>query len=232
MDINSTMILLSGIAWTITYIALVYRGFKDKSYGMPLVALALNFTWELTFSIIYPPQSGGTIATIINTIWFICDIAIVISYFKFGYKYVKESLNVNKKTFLLISILAFLICFLIMYIGGPFFAQFNNYFNNDLFESAKFIAYIQNAVMSVLFVNMFYTRKKNNHPIEGQSFYIALMKMIGTAFTVGISYILLHPTSWYFMGVFIFTSLIFDLWYSVLIFRELRKHGINPLLRL
>jgi hypothetical protein len=35
MDLQSAMILLSGIAWTFTYIALVYRGFKDRSYGMP-----------------------------------------------------------------------------------------------------------------------------------------------------------------------------------------------------
>lgn len=39
----TVIVLLSGIFWTITYIALVYRGFKDKSYGMPLAALAAEY---------------------------------------------------------------------------------------------------------------------------------------------------------------------------------------------
>lgn len=52
-------VLLSGIAWTITYVALVYRGIKGKSYGMPLVPLSMNFAWEITFSLIYPPHASG-----------------------------------------------------------------------------------------------------------------------------------------------------------------------------
>ena len=51
--------VISGICWTIVYAFLAYRSFKDKSYGMPLAALALNFTWEFTFSFIYPPASVG-----------------------------------------------------------------------------------------------------------------------------------------------------------------------------
>ena len=73
-------VLLSGIAWTITYIALVYRGIKDKSYGMPLVPLALNIAWEITFSLIYPPHTTGGLATAINTVWMICDVGIVITF--------------------------------------------------------------------------------------------------------------------------------------------------------
>lgn len=33
---------ISGICWTIVYIALVYRSFRDKSYGMPIAALAMT----------------------------------------------------------------------------------------------------------------------------------------------------------------------------------------------
>ena len=45
MDVVTATVVLSGIAWTITYVALVYRGFKDRTYGMPLAALALNISW-------------------------------------------------------------------------------------------------------------------------------------------------------------------------------------------
>ena len=118
-----------------------------------------------------------------------------------------------------------------MIVGGPFFAEFS-YFNNDFFEAAKFIAFIQNAIMSILFVSFFYARKKNGHPIEGQSFTIAWTKMLGTSFTVGIFYLLDHPNNWQFVGIFVATSLIFDLWYAILIYKELKAHNISPFTRL
>lgn len=230
MNLASTVILLSGIAWTITYLALAYRGFKDKSYGMPFVALALNLTWEMTFSIIYTPHANGLMTIIINTIWLICDVAILSTFLIYGYRYFKEQYLLTKSTFYMMTLIGFSICLLIMVVGGPFFADFS-YFNQDYFESAKFIAFIQNAVMSVLFVSFFYSRKANNHPIEGQSFTIAWSKLLGTSLTVGILYLSEHPDNWHFIGIFVLTAFIFDLWYAVLIFKELKAHHINPLTR-
>lgn len=224
-------ILISGIAWTITYIALFYRGFKDKSYGMPFVALMLNFTWELTYSLIYPPHAYGLMTKIINSIWLICDIGILITFLLYGYKYFKEQYDLKKPVFYAMTFIGFTLCLMIMLVGGPFFADFS-YFSNSYFESAKFIAFIQNAVMSVLFVSFFYSRKAQNHPIEGQSFTIALSKLIGTSLTVGISYTMAHPNNWYFIGIFVATAFIFDSWYAYLIYNELKRHHINPFTRL
>ena len=36
------LVLISGISWTVVYIEMIRRGFMDKTYGMPLFALALN----------------------------------------------------------------------------------------------------------------------------------------------------------------------------------------------
>ena len=82
--------------------------------------------------------------------------------------------------------------------------------------------------MSILFVNTFYSRKKYNYSIDGQSFYSALLKFIGTSPTAGIYYILIHPDNWYFIGIFIFLCFIFDLLYCILIWNELKAKGINP----
>lgn len=225
------MVLLSGIAWTITYVALVYRGFKDKSYGMPFVALALNLTWELTYSFIYPPHTDGLMTTIINSTWMLCDIGIFATFLLYGYKYFKEQYNLKKNVFYTMTFLGFTLCLLIMLVGGPFLADFS-YFNNNYFESAKFIAFIQNAIMSVVFVSFFYARKAKNHSIEGQSFTIAISKLIGTSLTVGISYSMAHPNNWYFIGIFVATSFIFDSWYAYLIYNELKRNQINPFKRL
>lgn len=232
MDILELAPVLSGVFWTITYFIMVFRGFKDKSYGMPLVALALNFTWEVTFSMIYPPANSGTVLTIINTVWMLCDIGIVTTYFVYGYKYFKKQYGITKTIFYISSLLAFMLAFLLMYTGGPFFGNFSQYFKGDIFEGAQFIALIQNAIMSISFVSFFYSRKNSGTPIEGQSFYAAITKMLGTSFTVGIYYISQHPGTWYFIGVIILTSLIFDLWYSFLVYKALKLNGYNPLKRI
>lgn len=229
MDFVAMTILLSGIAWTITYIALVYRGLKDKSYGMPLVALALNFSWEVTYSLIYPPHTGGLMTMVINTLWMLCDIGIVATLFLYGFKYFEKKYLLSKTQFYVLSVMAFASCFAIMIVGGPFFKDFLPYFKGELFESAKFIALIQNAVMSILFVVMFLERRSS----EGQSFTIAWTKWIGTSMTVGVSYLAVeHRENWHFVGIFVALCFVFDVWYMVLIYQQLRREGINPWTRL
>lgn len=66
------MILISGLAWTITYLALIYRGFRDRTFGMPLVALALNLAWEFVFTFVHPPDE--THILIVNGVWLLFDL--------------------------------------------------------------------------------------------------------------------------------------------------------------
>ena len=43
--------VLSGLAWAIVYMESIRIGFRDKTYAMPIVALALNFAWESTYAV-------------------------------------------------------------------------------------------------------------------------------------------------------------------------------------
>lgn len=229
MDFVTGTVVLSGVAWTITYVALVYRGFKDQTYGMPLAALALNVTWEVTYSLIYPPHATGGAAWLFNTVWMICDLGIVATFLRYGYDQVRRHYELSRGEFYLGAAVAFAGSFAVMIAGGPFFSGLAPYFRGDLFESAKFIALIQNAVMSILFVSMFYLRRG----VEGQSFTIAWSKWIGTSMSVGISYLAVeHADNWRFVGVFVALSFIFDVWYMALIYRALRREGMNPWTRL
>lgn len=229
MDFITGTVVLSGIAWTITYVALVYRGFKDRTYGMPLAALALNVSWEFTYSLVYPPHSMGAAAWAFNALWMVCDLGIVATFLIFGYDQVRRHYELSRGEFYLGAACAFAGSMAVMLVGGPFFKDFTPYFRCDLFESAKFIAFVQNAVMSALFVSMFYLRRG----VEGQSFTIAWTKWIGTSMTVGLSYLAVeHPDQWHFVGVFVALSFIFDVWYTALIYRALRRRGLNPWTRL
>jgi hypothetical protein len=229
MDLVKLSVVTCGIAWTITYVALVYRGFKDKSYGMPLVPLALNFAWEVMFSMVYPPHSAGIVNIVFNSIWMICDIGIVTTFFLYGYKYFEQYYKITKSNWLIFSILAFAFSFGIMFYGGSFFGQFNLYFKNDTFEGAKFIALIQNAVISICMVLMYLQRRNS----DGQSFTIAWSKWLGTSMTVGLSYIYTHQTEQFqFIAFFVLATFIFDTYYMYLIYNQLKKEGINPWTRL
>lgn len=230
VDWLNLSVVVSGIAWTMTYISLVYRGFKDKTYGMPIIPLALNVSWEITFSLIYPPHSMGLAAEIINTIWMICDIGIVASYFLYGYKDFQKSYQLSKSQWVMFSCMAFLFSLGIMITGGRFFGQFELYFHKDTFEGAKFIAFLQNLVMSVNFVVMFWERRSS----QGQSFTIAWTKWIGTSMTVGQSYLMIDHKGEdvSFMTIIISAIFIFDVYYMQLIYKQLIKEKINPFLRL
>ena len=229
MDIVKASVIISGLSWTITYFALLYRGFRDKSYGMPFIPLALNITWEIVFSLIFPPKSMGISAEIINFIWMLCDIGIVITYFLYGYQYFK-SYNITKIEWIIFSIFGFILSFLIMITGGIFFGEFEQYFHNDIFEGAKFIAFWQNLVMSISFIIMFWERET----IDGQSFTIAWSKFIGTSISVGITYLRIEhrDENIQLMSVVISAIFILDVYYMYLIFQRLIKNGINPFLRL
>ena len=118
----------------------------------------------------------------------------------------------------------------IMLSGGPFFGQFEKYFHGDTFEGAKFIAFLQNLIMSINFIFMFWERRSS----EGQSFTIAWTKWLGTSMTVGNSYLLVEHKGeeTNFMLIVITTTIILDLYYMQMIYSQLKKEKINPLLRL
>lgn len=85
--------LLSGIGWIIVYEECIRLGLKEKTYAMPFWALALNITWEITYTYsdiflgAHGEMGGMLLAqTIVNIFWVIFDCVILYTYFKYGRK--------------------------------------------------------------------------------------------------------------------------------------------------
>ncbi len=220
-------------AWALAYAAIIYRGFKDKSYGMPIVALTLNLAWELVFALLIPPYGsadatliphGGLKAQMIFLVWATLDVVILYTYFKYGYKYFVEKYNVSRRSWVAFTVAMLIFSFFIMYNGGNFLRQFTLYFNNDQIEGAKVIAFIQNALMSISFIAMYYMRGNT----DGQSFTIAWAKWIGSSMTGGIIYTITHADDGAFVITFIAAIFVADLYYMFLMYRALKRQGINP----
>jgi hypothetical protein len=157
--------LLSGICWSIVYIESIRKGFKDKTYAMPLFALGLNIAWEGLYTWVDLSQTTIEIQAWVNLVWFLLDIVIVYTFYKFG----KDDFSkyTGKKLFIPAALLIFAMSFIIQY---GFFMEFGHSLG------ASYSAFLQNLLMSILYINMLANRKS----LKGQSQTIAISKWIGT----------------------------------------------------
>lgn len=103
--VTTILTLISGISWTIVYILIIIRSFRDKTYGMPFWALAFNISWEFIFSFMLVSDASG-LQGIINKVWFAFDVVILITYIKYGKKEWPQQLS--KDFFILILFLSLL----------------------------------------------------------------------------------------------------------------------------
>lgn len=159
------LLLFSGIAWTVVYIDGIRVGFKHKTFAMPLWALGLNIAWETLHSIFAFIEMGPYAQSFVNSIWAVFDVFILITFFKFGYKYFEGYLS--KKNFYIYGSLVIILSFIMQYM---FIVEF------PLTEGAAYAAYIQNVIMSMLFIVMLIMRGSS----EGQTKLIAYAKFLGT----------------------------------------------------
>ena len=207
------LMIIGGLFWSLTYILIIRRGFKDKTYGMPLAALCANISWEAIFSFVYPVSPPQLY---INYIWFLIDVFIVLQFLKYGRS---EFPGLSNKNFNAMFLLAFITCFcLVLFITKEF---------NDW--QGAYAAFGQNLMMSILFIVMFFSR----NDLKGQSIYIALFKMFGTGIS-SLAFYLYQPISQGSVLLhFLFISiLIYDIIYVILIYQKSRENNIPILSRL
>jgi hypothetical protein len=170
--IKLLLTVVSGLCWTIVYIEGIRIGFRDKSYAIPFYALALNFAWEALYTFFGFRINGVTVQNIFNAVWFIFDIGILYTYFKFGQNYFRTGLkdpsdHRGKFPFIAWSVLGLATAFVLQY---AFLREFG------VARGAGYSAFLQNLLMSVLFIAMLAGRGNR----EGQSLSIAINKWIGT----------------------------------------------------
>jgi hypothetical protein len=151
----------SGVLWTLAYLLIIRQGFLDRTYGMPLVALCANLSWEFIFAFVYPhdlPQRA------VNVVWFSFDLVILAQLLLYG---PREFARLSRRLFYAAFALA---------LATAFGAVLTITLQFDDFDGA-YSAFGQNLMMSILFVAMLYSRGS----LRGQSVSIAALKMGGTA---------------------------------------------------
>jgi hypothetical protein len=194
------LMLGSGAFWTFTYALMIRRGFLDKTYGMPLVALCANISWEFIFSFLYP---HGPVQRPVNIVWFSLDLVILFQLLRYG---PREFDDLSKRVFYAMFGMA---------LATSFCAVLSVTYEFDDWDGA-YSAFGQNLLMAVLFLAMLRARGS----LRGQSVFIALSKMLGTGLA-SVAFYLYSPLSeGSVLLPFLYVAILaFDLTYVVAVVR-------------
>jgi len=201
-NMNLALKLGSGLLWTLTYILIIIKGHRDKTYGMPLLALCLNLSWEFIFAFLFPHKPPQNI---INMIWFSFDLIIAYQFIR--YAKIKMLIPSFRRNAGFKASVCAIICFVILYDVTTQLPDLGGYYS----------AFTQNLLMSILFCFMIWHRKN----LEGQSLYIAIFKMLGTILP-SILFYSRYPENFYLNTMYL-SILFFDGLYIYQILRQLKK---------
>lgn len=196
LPLGLTYLLLFGVAifWTIVYILVIYKGFKDHSCGMPLACICANITWEFLFTFIIPFHPLQQIVTLI---WFLLDCIIMFQYFYY-------SKGFYSKKILKASVFALLLIAFTLHYSMSI--EFHD-------KMGIYSAFGINLMMSILFIKMLLTKE-----LQGQSLSIAYFKMLGTLFASILCYSL-YPLSILLTVMYIMIFLL-DILYILLVYSK------------
>jgi hypothetical protein len=155
---------VSGIAWTIVYIAAIRIGFAQQTYALPVMALALNIAWESIYSV-WGLSTDPGLQSDINVVWAMADLVIVYTFLRYGRRELPPF--VTRGMFSSWAVGVFATAYVVQW---AFVVEFG------YAQAARYTAFLQNLLMSVLFIAMFVGRRG----ARGQSMTIAIAKWIGT----------------------------------------------------
>jgi len=196
--------------WIAAYILIIRRGFRDRAYGVPMVALALNFTWEFIYAVVYPPV--GPISTILRWSWFLTDTVIVYQFLRYGRE--NQVIPEARQYFYPMAIFTFV---------ASYFGQLTYHWHfHDRWGYED--AFTINLLMSILFIYFFF----NRIGLAGLSYGAAWCKMLGTTL-LSITNFTQRKESWHsysFMIYLYVATFIFDVLYIFLLRRAIAQEAL------
>jgi hypothetical protein len=204
------MAIAVGVLWGGAYLLIIRRGHLDRTYGVPLAAICANLAWELLHATGLAAKSP--VGNLVPAIWLALDLVIAGQFLRRADSE-HPRLTVRSRALLLAAGVALA--------AGILYGADRTGF------TLVVSAFGQNALMSVLFLVMAVRRRDG----RGQSIYIGLLKLAGTALPAlnALPALLQRApaTSAVYIGI-----VLADILYVVLLWRQLARTGRRPLARL
>jgi hypothetical protein len=194
------------LLWVVAYIVTIRVIIKKKTLAIPVIAICLNFGYEVTCAFFFLPNMGKAVV-VGYWAWMVLDCFIIIHAYRYGDKQIRNPyIKANFKwLFLLGAVIAFVVEF--------FFIT-----SYDI-PMAPFDAYLINFTMSVCFIYLVFIPG-----YEGNSLLTAWTKFFGTAWT-SVMFQMRYPDNHFLTSLYIATA-IFDVFYIYLLYQK-RKGTLN-----
>ncbi|WP_436536076.1 hypothetical protein [Actinoplanes sp. HUAS TT8] len=166
---TSQVVVVTGVIctlwWLIAYAGIIHRGFRDRTYGMPIVALGANLSWEAAYGLFINPFADH-IHTL-SIAWLVVDLVILWQACRYAPREFRDLPSVARYARFL-PLIAVVVAYPIVYLG---FFEFHD-------PDGEYTGFGVNCLMSVLFLVLLVRRDSP----RGQSLYIAIAKFFGTFF--------------------------------------------------
>lgn len=177
---SMSLALAANALWFVAYVLIIVRCFREKTYGVPLVAAATNLSWEFIFGFLLPPPMPEIRYS--SILWCVTDVLIAYQVLRYGAR--EQVSAIVQRRFQLIATLTFPAAFLLLH---TFIVLAND-------ALGMVSALLTNVAMSALFINMFLQRPGG----RGLSYGAAWCKGLGT---------FLNLPALYFISGYVYPSL-------------------------
>ena len=158
--VQKLIVLVGFLCWSGVYWQMWRRGVRDRSFGMPLVALCVNVVWEIVFTFF---ADGPMPVKVVNGLWLGLDLAVLSTLLRFG-RDDYASAWVRDSFYMLVA-LVFAMAALVVPAFKSAFADTTGGI------SATFTTMLLSAQLVAMLV-----RRDN---VRGQSIYIGLLVLLG-----------------------------------------------------
>jgi|SRR5690242_13913705 len=193
------LFFVGSVCWLACYADTLYDIRKKQTINIPVVAVCLNFGWEISTSLFFVPNMGKLLVAAYWG-WMLLDTFIFISVFRYGFKQMQVKFFIKNSHF-------FIGCGIVI----SFLAQAAFITQYDL-PMAPISGYIINLPMSIAFVYLLFVPG-----YTGNSKLTAWTKFLGTGL-VSIMFFTKYPGN-YFLTVMYIAVAFFDVLYICLLYK-------------
>ena len=221
------------VFWVGAYLLIIRRAFVDKSYGMPVVAMCGNISWEFLYGVgLFPACPSlwegcpGMFLQVATLGAALLDTVIVFTILRFGPQQFRQPQVRNNLPWLVLLGIVVAVSVIYTSIAG--------FYTLDVGGQAGFLPIAEQGgdytgfglalMMSILFIAMFVSRDS----LSGQSFYIALFMAVGNGFAYLYNYFIFNGRLAAIVNVLAAASLLFNVAYAYFLYRKSQALGVNP----
>jgi hypothetical protein len=207
------------VFWVLAYLFILKRCFADRTYGLPLVAICLNFGWELLASFVLPNPVALWHA--FDRIWLLVDVVLVYQLFRWGRK--EQQIAEIARFFPAVVVLTFALGLWGQY---AFVATYRD-------RLGLVGAFGVNLIMSVLFVFFYFARRESGRGLSRAGAVCKMLGTLGTSIECHWVVRLIDPElpSLAFLSFLCISIFLFDALYVFLLFRDpgtKARAGVSP----